>query len=770
MKAHAYRKAAACAYLFQVTIPTVTRRKKNRHIGTSARISTPPEAARATELSVTPKQTSKKTLIHVAVLLAVSLAAYGMTLRNGFVTDDNTQILLNSYVKQPGNVGAIFSGDVWSFASRDADGRGVSNYYRPLQILVYAGEFALFGEKPAGWHAVNFGLNAAVVVAIYFLVAAMGGPELALCSALVFALHPMHVEAVAWIAALPELQCGLLMVMAIIFYHRARSGAKVAGNVAISTVAFAAALLSKETALLFPAILLSYEYFYREEPLAGLWRSCFRIWPYLLVLVAYIGARVLALGAFVPVYQIAREPLSVMQLSLAIPAILARYAGKLFVPAEMNYFYSFPIPATFGIWTIIGLAITVTMVVAMFALRKKQALLAFALAWFLLTLAPALNLNHIGENFFTERYLYIPSLGFSIFAAWGWLWLHRKLGTGSERWLAWTAGIAVLVSFTIQVERRIPIFHDNMTLLSDTVRKSPESAEALSQYASAMFETGDVEGAIRQANRSLELRPNHELTLLKMAQYFSATKNYDAAIEKLRRAVVLHPEYEVAWINLAKAYTDEASWTQAVACYHHLEEIDSKHASYYRRLAGFAESNEKASEGLAQKQLDAEKHPENGDALLQLGDAYARAGKWTEAANRLRKATKLAPANVGAWTKLGVALNQTGDRTGAINAFTQALAINPNFLLARQYLAETLAASDRTDESTAQFEMILAKNPRYDHADAVYYALGLNSERKGQRAEAIHNFEQALLVNPRLADAEKHLRALQSDTEKSKSK
>jgi hypothetical protein len=382
-----------------------------------------------------------KTLAHVLLLITVSIGACGLTLRNGFVTDDNTQILMNSNVKESPNAGKIFSGDVWAFSIGKSDAEGVSNYYRPLQILVYAGEYAVFGERPWGWHAVNLLLNAAVVVAAYFLIVFLGGPELALWSALLFALHLMHTEAVAWVAALPELQCGLLMVVAMIYYHRARSGGNPLWNIALSTAAFLGALLSKETALLFPAILLSYEYFYRGEALGRLWHSLRWIWPYLVALQIYITARVLALGAFVPVYQMARAPLSPLQLMLAIPTILARYAGKLLAPIEMNYFYAFPMPKTFGWWTITGFAVTTILVAGMFALRKSQPLLAFSLAWFLLTLAPAMSLNRIGENFFTERYLYIPSLGFCILAAWGWLWLRTESGSGPGRWAAWGAGV-----------------------------------------------------------------------------------------------------------------------------------------------------------------------------------------------------------------------------------------------------------------------------------------------------------------------------------------
>ncbi|MGA9144947.1 MAG: tetratricopeptide repeat protein, partial [Candidatus Acidiferrales bacterium] len=602
----------------------MTKRKKQKQsdVFADTRGNAGPGQAAAAQNATTPAPTWTKARTHVLLLLALSFAAYGQTLRNGFVTDDNTQILMNPNVKESRSVGEIFSGDVWSFAKADSATLGVSNYYRPLQILVYAEEYELFGEKPWGWHAVNLVLNAAVVLAAYFLIASLGGAELAVWASLLFAVHPMHTEAAAWVAALPELQCGLLLMVAMLFYHRARSSGNAIWNIAISTVAFLAALFSKETALLFPAILLSYEYFYRGEPLVKLWRSARWIWPHVAVLICYTIARVLALGAFTPVYQPAREPLNATQLLLAIPAILARYVGKLVAPAGLNYFYAFPMPKSFGWWTIAGFAVTITLIAAMFLLRKPHPLLAFSVAWFLLTLAPALSVNRIGENFFTERYLYIPSLGFCILAAWGWLWLRKKLGETSRQWVAWGAGAAVLVFYAAQVERRLPVFHDNFTLLSDTIRKSPDSAEVLAQLATALYDRGDLDGAIGRMAESLELRPNHELSLLRLAQYFAAEKKYDRAIELFKKAVAQHPEYDVAWINLAKAYTLNGEWAQAAACYRRLEDADPKTAGKYEQLARVAEANEKVESELAQKQADAARRPDDAVTLVQLGDAY----------------------------------------------------------------------------------------------------------------------------------------------------
>lgn len=287
--------------------------------------------------------------MHVGILALLSLAVYFPTVGNNFVTDDKMQILQNPQVKDPQNWAQAFQGDVWAFAEgSNKDRIRGSNYYRPLQILTYEAEYATFAERPAGWHFFNAVVNAAVVCLVYLLVVALASPAVAFWAGLFFALHPMHTETVAWIAALPELQCAFFLLLAMIFYHRARSGGPARSFVGLSTVFFFCALLSKETALLFPIILLAYEFLYRRKSPGELREWAPWLGPSLAVLVIYIAARIAALGGFSPHAESPRGILSPSELLVAIPPVFARYLGKLLLPVGMNYFYAFPLEKHFS--------------------------------------------------------------------------------------------------------------------------------------------------------------------------------------------------------------------------------------------------------------------------------------------------------------------------------------------------------------------------------------------------------------------------------------
>src|SRR5580658_504873 len=171
----------------------------------------------------------------VLVLVAVSLAVYANALRNGFVADDDLQILRNPFVTESHSLPEYFATDAWGFA-----GAHLSNYYRPLQLIVYASEYTLYGDRAWAWHLVNVCVNAGAVVAAYFLLLSLADWAQAFWVCLLFALHPMHVEAVVWVAALPDLICGLLLFLAMLAYHlgRSRGGGRAWWMYFLSALAF----------------------------------------------------------------------------------------------------------------------------------------------------------------------------------------------------------------------------------------------------------------------------------------------------------------------------------------------------------------------------------------------------------------------------------------------------------------------------------------------------------------------------------------------------
>lgn len=692
------------------------------------------------------------------ILVLLSLALYAPTLRNDFVTDDKLQILRNPLVLEGKNLSHAFTGDVWSFSQqRPQDTRIGTNYYRPLQLLVYAAEYQLFGDRPAGWHAVNVLLNAIVASLAYLLIASLASPRLAFWSALLFAMHPIHTEPVAWVAALPELQCALFLLLAILFYHRSRNAASPSFAVFLSALFFLAALFSKEAALLFPFILLGYELFYRPSNFS-LSSLAKRLSPALLVLAVYLFARISALGGFAPRHNPGRAILSPWQLFLAVPSVFARYIGKLLLPIHLNYFYTFPLTTSITLWFAAGVLAALFIAIAVWHFRAARPALSFALCWLVLTLAPAFSLNSVGVNFFTERYLYIPSVGFAVVVAAAAVALFSRFSLPAFRSTFYAAITAVFVFCGLQTQRRIALFHDDYTLLLATVRDSPDSYIVQEQLAAAYFDRGDSDSALSHVLRAIQLNPGYVLGHLNAGMYYTQKGNYDAADAQIQEAIRLYPDYSPAWVNLAKVYTLQHNWQLAADAYRRLASLDPSQSNYFLTLASLADSNGKAEAAAQQPSTPGESHDFAG--WVRLGDSSSKAGQWPRAAQAYQQAAALQPANATILDKWGVSLLRAGDSTRAIEALRRAVQAQPDSLFIRQALASAFFASNRFADSSAELRKILQANANWEHADQVHLALAVNAEKSGDASTAVQEYQRALSLNPSLDLARQRLAAL----------
>ena len=737
----------------------LSRKRKNSPQASQPAPIAPSSSANLSALS--PNALRRTRLFHLSLLILLSLALYAPTLRNDFVTDDHLQILQNPIVVEGKDLGRVFTGEVWDFArNANKNNRVGSNYYRPLQLLGYAAEYPVFGDHPLGWHLVNTLLNAVVVALVYLLISSLGTPTLAFWAAFWFAFHPMHSEPVAWIAALPELQCAIFLLLAMLFYHRARSAAAPLAPILISVLFFLAALFSKEPALLFPVILLCYEFFYARASRSQIRPIAARLAPFLVALAIYLVARISALGGFAPRINIDRPPLTPWELLFAIPPVFARYIGKLLVPIHMNYFYAFPMTKTLTLWAVTGFLCAFAMAFAAFYFRHTRPILSFALCWFVFTLAPALSLNSVAANFFTERYLYIPSVGFSILAAAAGLALYARLSTSPSRFALSAALVTLFAFYFVQTERRIAVFHDNYTLLTTTEPDSPNSYIVQGQVAAAYFDRGDLDTALSHVLRSIELNPKYILGHLNAGMYYTRKENYDAAVLQFQEALRLYPDYAVTYVNLAKVYTLQNNWQLAAETYRHAATLDPVQSALFLQLASLAESNAKSA--AAQSALHSAEASNSHDfaGWVRIGDAASQAGQWPSAADAYQHAAALRPENANVVDKWGVALYRAGNPAQAVEVLQRGLQMNPDSSFVRQALAGALASLNRFDDSNAQLHKILQLNPTWEHADQVHLTLGANAERSGDLQTAIREYKQALALNPSLDFATKRLAAL----------
>jgi len=502
-----------------------------------------------------------------------------------------------------------------------------------------------------------------------------------------------------WIAALPDLLCGLALFTAMLFYHRARTGTRTGHrpllNHALATTFFFAGLFCKEPAMVFPALLLAYEFLYRRESLEAIFSfpSLRRLAPYVGALGVYIVLRLRALGAFAPASG-ANHRLTPWQNFLSMPVLFGQYVFKLLWPANLNYYYYFIPENTAGWKFIAGVLLIAALTFAVFRLRKTQPLLSFAIAWFFITLAPALSIANVSDSVFAERYVFVPSLGFCVLAAWA--GLHLPLGPFRKQTLqaAYSFFALLLAFYVVQVERRIPDWHDGVRLFENAALQSPRFANAQLDLGESYYQVGKYDLAIAPIERSLALgRADYEPHLF-LALSLAPLGRYDQSNAELEQAYALEPSGVHAWSAFGVAHSLLRQWDRAADCY--------------------------------------------------------------------RRAAEEDPRNQLMFELLGEALQQEGDLPGAMAAWRRAIQLQPGYLDASNNLAFALTRSGNTDEAIALLTAALQAHPREEHSEDAYVNLGTVYMHRGEWDAAEAAYQHALDLNPNLTFARRSLETIET--------
>ncbi|MCI0419552.1 MAG: tetratricopeptide repeat protein [Acidobacteria bacterium] len=669
-----------------------------------------------------------KTTQHLPALLLLSLTAagvYGPALDNGFVHDDKYQIVRNPQLHSDQPFYRLFTTDVWGYTT--AGQESVSNYYRPLQMLTYRLTALWGGLSPRVFHGVNLLFHVLGTLMAYVVFRKLTGKfGLALSAALLFALHPIHTEAVIWIAALTELGCAFFYFLAFyLFLQVYPSPQPVLGKSKKSKgssenkehlfwyqvgalAAFGAALLWKEMAVTFPLIVGGYAFLFSGNSLPFGKKLQKAVWyslPFLGVLSIYLVMRFVALGYLSKVQH--TWEMSKAELFLSMVSLLGKYWLHLFVPSQLNAFHLFePVRSLRDPSFLLALSGIAALLVLAIRYRFSRPPVSLAIGWVFLTLLPVLNIQGLGLNVFAERYLYIPSLGFCLLVV---LWAEMLLVRLPERSRSRTAAvlmIPVVTFYGFQVLRRIPDWKEDHVFFSRAVEASPRSASMRNSLAHVLREERkDLDGAERESLRALEIaetasRPDKRqiaMACLNLSNISIQRQHYPKALELAEKGLatdnqlpMLHVARGVALVSLgrleeARRVLLEAQQRQPndEIVLHFLGII----ALNLRQTEMAVQYLEKALEVL----------PSYVDAHNNLGAAYTAQGRYAEALPHFEQAAALDPRNSTVYSNLGIVLARLGRTVEARAKLQQALLLSPNDSTARAELAalEQLRPPDR---------------------------------------------------------------------------
>jgi tetratricopeptide (TPR) repeat protein len=635
-----------------------------------------------------------RAVILCSLLVLATLAAY-WPVRNAAFTnfDDPLYVTNNPHVFR----GLTADGLAWAFTSLHA-----ANWH-PLTWVSHMLDCQWFGENAGAHHLVNVSLHMLnALLLFYFLLKATGAFNRSAWVAAVFALHPLHVESVAWISERKDVLSTFFFLLTLVAWRRRNSEFRIPNSELRSTsdlrplstdlwywgalLLFVLGLMCKPMLVTLPFVLILLDYWplRRFSDRAGFGRMVLEKWPFFLLAAASCVVTFLAQSKGGAVVRMEHTSLGARSLNAGISYV--EYLVKCFWPVNLGPFYPFPREIVLGEGLgAIGLLVAIT--AACIWQRRGRLYLLMGWLWFLGTLVPVIGLVQVGGQALADRYMYIPSIGILIGVAWGVADVLSRLRLGRAVGLALAGGTAASCGLATWVQAHY--WRDSISLFERALAVSPENNTlALHNLAHAYALAGNQQEAVRLYTECLRLAPDYAQAHYNLGNTLGMMGKLDDAMAHFYQAIRYKPDYEQAYYNL--------------------------------------------------------------------GNAFAQLGKLPEAQSNFTAALRYKPDYAEAFVRLGNTLELLGEADAATTSYLRALAIRPDLAEAHYYLAGMRARQRQFADAKHHFHAALKANPTYANA--------LNDLAWIQATEAEPNVPEAIRLSTRACELTRYSNAGYLDT------
>ena len=686
-----------------------------------------------------PSKRATTALLAVFIVLAI-VAVYGPVVGFDFTNYDDADYVTNN---PPVRAGLTWAGIQWAFTHSH------SANWHPLTWISHMCDCSLYGLRAGGHHTTNLLLHIANSLLVFALLRELTGAvwRSGLVAGL-FALHPMHVESVAWIAERKDVLSGFFGLLSLWAYARFCRGrgnesqlgeAGLVGQVTrvtrravfywLSLLFLALGLLSKPMLVTWPFVMLLLDFW----PLGRFKGPESRR----VVILEKVPFLLLAIGSAVVTFLVqksAKAISSLAQTSLGdrlINTLVSYflYVWKLFWPSRLAVLYPKVVHWSAGL--VVGAAVLLLGVTGLVLWQRKERPWLFTgWAWFLGTLVPVVGLVKVGSHSIANRYTYLPSIGLFLMVVWAAaeLW-NRVKGASRETdgsafcfFVPSVACAVLLVPCALAAQREV--YHWQNTL--------------------------------RLFTRTLAVTRENYLAWTSLAFDFSDFKELNQAESCLQNALRIYPAFEEGWTKLASVRLDQ----------HRVEEAqrDCKNALQLNPISPGAHSTlglayvkqGKTNDALAEYSEALKNNPGFASAHYNLANLLAAQGKFSDAREHYEASLRTDPYSADAHNNLAYMLVRTGDLTGAVAQFRAALELEPRSWHARYGLGDTLMRLKAYDAATEELRLVIIQKPDFLSARL---QLGLALVTQGKMNQAIAEFAEAAKLNPESALAHYQLAA-----------
>ncbi len=560
-------------------------------------------------------------------LFVLSILVVGLNLNtvgNHYVLDDRKVIVENPHFKDTSFISTYFTkGFCEGIFSKCA-------YYRPFVALSYLADYRLWGNNFRGFHLTNVFIHLTVVLLFYcFVFLAFQSKTIAWVSALLFAVHPIHTESVAWLAARTDPLAAVFILGSMIFFHfylerdASRSQSPWEGQrgflqshqksafYILSLIFFVFALLTKEISIFLPVLLLGYAYVFnclhqkKRLTIKHLFLSGGRFFyylPFAVFVFLYFIIRGKALGYLI----LGEEPADIFwERWFLIPYVIWEYFYRILVPYPLFIFRPSPVIDSVGDVRFWGSCLFLIIFISLGMLSRKTRLgIGFGMLWFLISMVPFLFIVVFSDLGPDERFAYIPSMGYAIVIGCFYQWGRTSMKVQGKRWMHHGMnGLLVITVILFGVFTSVrnqdwkdeivlwdghyrwvpnsPVGHNNLGLIYlergelglalSEYRKHvgffPESSSGYYHLGLVYQQMGDLEKAAKAYHRVLELGVGDRFTLYNLGLIYKEFKKLDKASHFLRMSIVIDPQYYWSRLALGEVLFDSEDWAGAFEQY-----------------------------------------------------------------------------------------------------------------------------------------------------------------------------------------------------------
>ena len=612
-------------------------------------------------------------LILCFLLVAVTVGIFLPTGNHPFISFDDP-----GYVTENPRVRGGLTGENvgWAFSST-----AMSNWH-PLTWLSHMTDVQLFGLDPRGHHLTNVFFHVASTLLLFFLLSGItGSPWQSLFVAALFALHPLHVESVAWVAERKDVLSGCFWFLTLLLYARYVKGPGTLRYLFV-LLSFAAGLMAKPMLVTLPVVLLLLDYWPLRRPLR---------WSLVKEKIPLFALSVLssAVTWYAQEQGGAIKTLEVIPLGSRIGnAMIAygKYIGLAVFPRDLAMLY--PFPGSISPWEVLGAFLLLVLVCALVVVyRQRCPYLVTGWFWFLFTLVPVIGIVQVGGQAMADRYTYLPLTGLFIACAWGVNDLLRGWRYRTAV-LATLAGLIVAASAAV-TWRQVGYWKDNLTLYRHTLEVTTGNYVIRNNYGVALAQEGRLDEAITQYREALTIWSRAANAYINLGDAMAQQGNYPEAIRYYQQALRIEPDYALALENMGRSLTAMGRDDEAVAIFEQSITMEPSRSGAYLNLAILLVRRGRLEEGWRHYETALRLEPYSAKPPINMGAALGQRGLLEEAAGCFRQALRIAPASVEAHFNLGVVLARQNRPEEAAQHFSEVLRLRPDSVPARRWM-ETL--------------------------------------------------------------------------------